>query len=38
MTTGRKGKTRAKADQDDMGVAFHDGAGGSIAHRAGRIA
>lgn len=38
MTTGRKGKTWAMADQDDLGVAFHDGAGGGIAHRAGRVA
>ncbi|MCC1482885.1 hypothetical protein [Roseibaca sp. Y0-43] len=38
MTTGRKGKTRALADQDDLGVAFHDGAGGGIAQSAGRVA
>jgi len=38
MTTGRKGKTRAVADQDDLGVAFDDGAGRGIAESAGRVA
>ncbi|KPP88776.1 MAG: hypothetical protein HLUCCA08_18375 [Rhodobacteraceae bacterium HLUCCA08] len=37
MTTGRKGKTQAMADQDDLGVAFHDGAGGGIAERTARV-
>ena len=38
MTTGRKGEPHAVADQDDLGVAFHDGAGGGIAYSAGRVA
>lgn len=37
MTTGCKGETRAVADQDDMGVAFHDCAGSGIAQCAWRV-
>ena len=37
MTARSKDKTGAEADQDDLGVSFHDGAGGGIAEDAGSI-
>ena len=37
MTTGSEGETRAVADQDDLGVAFDDGAGGCITESAGSV-